>query len=803
MRRFFLIVIALLISITLLGLKNWENFTNTSHIYDMELYGDDIYFATWGGIGVYSLNQQDFKATLNVNNGLSENDVKALNYMMSNDYLLCGTNENGVERLAEKEFVMKIEEEIGLVSNKINQIATRDSLIFVATENGVSVFIDNDNYSIPILFGNYSSSDGLSNNNITSIKITPSNYLLCGSSSGLDAVHLDSLEIETSWHNYNQTNSILPSDLITALTANDDYFAVASQNGILWGDDITNIANGQIIETAKSIFPLHLDDENNLWFSYGKWNENLLTVEDSSNTVITKISNFKQDNKRESWNLDNSNFETNKITRIKEINNQIYVSSWGNGLYTLSSGIWENIQPNCIQSNYIKDLAIDNNRVLWSCDGYYGLEPISRGTKGVSAYNGVDWLHYNSENSPLVNNNIMSIMVDEQNRKWFGSWQFIEPEKPKGISIYDDLNDEWSELIQLNSYSELISEIQLDNDNNRLISITGDVFIVMDSNDEIINVSELYYDTADKVVTSYRIDNKIFLGTYFEGVEYWDADSFPDTNYTENWFQPQSNDLTDGFVYQITHRNTDFGYEVWFAMGNGLVMFDGEDWYRYGINHKKQVLYSPNNWEPESIDQEGWDNTEWWYYEGQKRLYGSIATYPTALFVDPFNSIWIGTAHAGITRFYPEKNQFVNYTTDNSDLLSDYITAFAYDEYSGKLYIGTNNGLNTVEIGIVNEYNQVTNLNKTRAYPNPFYPARDNELTIENVAKEYMPQGNSYCQIYDLNGNLVIKLEKNEYQLFSWDGKNSSGKECASGIYFYIVSAESSQIDKGKIVLIR
>ena len=112
MRRFFLIVIALLISITLLGLKNWENFTNTSHIYDMELYGDDIYFATWGGIGVYSLNQQDFKATLNVNNGLSENDVKALNYMMSNDYLLCGTNENGVERLAEKEFVMKIEEEI-------------------------------------------------------------------------------------------------------------------------------------------------------------------------------------------------------------------------------------------------------------------------------------------------------------------------------------------------------------------------------------------------------------------------------------------------------------------------------------------------------------------------------------------------------------------------------------------------------------------------------------------------------------------------------------------------------------------
>ena len=66
-----------------------------------------------------------------------------------------------------------------------------------------------------------------------------------------------------------------------------------------------------------------------------------------------------------------------------------------------------------------------------------------------------------------------------------------------------------------------------------------------------------------------------------------------------------------------------------------------------------------------------------------------------------------------------------------------------------------------------------------------------------------MPKGKTFCKIFDLNGTEIIKLKKNDFQQFEWDGKNKAGKYCAPGIYFYVIYTQDGQIAKKKFVIIR
>lgn len=88
-------------------------------------------------------------------------------------------------------------------------------------------------------------------------------------------------------------------------------------------------------------------------------------------------------------------------------------------------------------------------------------------------------------------------------------------------------------------------------------------------------------------------------------------------------------------------------------------------------------------------------------------------------------------------------------------------------------------------------------------YPNPFYAKRDGFVTITNI-----PLTGSACvYIYNLAGELVEKLEDGSgitstgiVKQARWDGRNSSGKKCASGMYVYLLKTDFGA-KKGKIGL--
>jgi hypothetical protein len=73
------------------------------------------------------------------------------------------------------------------------------------------------------------------------------------------------------------------------------------------------------------------------------------------------------------------------------------------------------------------------------------------------------------------------------------------------------------------------------------------------------------------------------------------------------------------------------------------------------------------------------------------------------------------------------------------------------------------------------------NLDKVKAYPNPFNPSRGT-LTIGNLTTT------ANIKIYDVAGELIRKVDYlSEDGKAAWDGKNDNGNTVASGVYIIYV----------------
>jgi hypothetical protein len=107
-------------------------------------------------------------------------------------------------------------------------------------------------------------------------------------------------------------------------------------------------------------------------------------------------------------------------------------------------------------------------------------------------------------------------------------------------------------------------------------------------------------------------------------------------------------------------------------------------------------------------------------------------------------------------------------------------------------WFGTSTGIPSPQ-----EVPVVTNLFQN--HPNPFTP----ETVIEYALSQ---EGRAQVRIYDLNGRMVRELVNDiqtpqRYQV-SWDGRDQSGRELVSGVYFYQLTAPGVQQTK-RMVLTR
>jgi len=814
------IILALMVFslIPLSALQNWLIYTNTDYVFDMEYSNEKLYVATWGGLLEYESQTDLLIRQYTKNEGLSDLDLRTLENISGEDVLFIGTERSGIDRLVQGDFLSQVDESIGLISNTVHDITHNDSLIFVATDAGVSIFNQTTDFPFPFLYENIDLDNGLSVNDISTLAVNE-NYLFCGSRQGIDYAHLDSLRIPTSWHNLKTLNSPLPDDVVNSISTTQDKVAFATGAGIaLFNQDLSELITiydeSNLIE-AGSILSVYFDEAGDLWFSYGIWDDNLLRIIYDGNIAVSRLD---QQDELTTWTKDDLGLEFPYIKGMKQLNDNIYAFGWGEGYLKYNDFGWTGpIKQNCLISNIVTGLHMDQNNTLWVNNGHKGYLATNKGTKGISSFDGNSWVNYTFLNSGLHNNNIFSVAVDQENRKWFGAWNSNSDFGwLGGVSIFDDNSGDWSYLDSNDGIlNNTISFITAHNDYKWVCSYggtSGGVNII-DQNDELYYTFDVYeHPNVDTLYDPNFIffgEERMYLGCYITGLRIWDSNSMP---YTDGpyWELTPFSDLYSGRIndikasYRIDNQTDEEIEEIWIASTSGLFRYtwstyfnsSGEYlWYKFGTDIKRKAFVN-NQWFDEA-------DPEFWYIEGQERLYGSIPTFPTALFVDPFNNVWIGTNDNGITYYEQQSDTYTIYNSENTPLQSNKITSFAYDQYKGYLYIGTDSGLHRFNIGIAADLNEEENLNKTQVYPNPFYPEIDQTVRIINKDALTMPKGKTVCNIYDLSGELIIELPKNKFELFDWDGRNSEGKKCSSGIYFYVISTPNGEISKGKIVLIR
>ncbi|MCQ2336450.1 MAG: hypothetical protein MJ010_04630 [Paludibacteraceae bacterium] len=170
-----------------------------------------------------------------------------------------------------------------------------------------------------------------------------------------------------------------------------------------------------------------------------------------------------------------------------------------------------------------------------------------------------------------------------------------------------------------------------------------------------------------------------------------------------------------------------------------------------------------------------------------------------AIAIDGANRKWIGTENSGLFLISADGLTTIHhFTTDNSPLPSNEITAIAINSNTGEVLIGTTEGL--ICYG-GDSTEPVKNMKKGNiyVYPNPVKPDYTGMITIVGLEE------NTTVKITDASGHLVFEGVSNGGS-FAWNGKNFRGQNVSGGVYFYHLfnsDEDDSRSAAAKVLIIR
>lgn len=816
-------ILLIIFSIGALAAQNWETINNTNHSYYLEIEGDDIYICTWGGVlklkGAQSLPFGELKEMKHINTGtgIISNDIYRLAKIEGSERLWLGSRNDGISIVSDAG-VQNLNLELGLPSLSINSILEYSSSILVATTQGLASYSYLPGINFPLLLNQYTRQNtygALLSDNVLEMHLTQDKTLYLNTETGINYVHIDSLDVDSAWHKLSDDAAGLPPIVAPyRFSVNSNKIALAGA-GRVFIRDINASAWQEVALAAgrmRDISQILLASDGTLWIANGRWDMNRFRYERDSDTLLASVSPAGDIHYfRERI----SGMGIASISNIQEYDGQIYLSTWGEGIARWENGIWVYYNPVSIGFPRISFSYSDSRNQLWFSSGNIGHQIVPKGTLGVSRYDRSAWQSFNIHNSPLHSDNILQIAEDTQGRMWFGTWdsQLAENGWYNGVCIFDEANDKWLRLTKrgVQDYDtngwqlytdyipgsakilgNTVHGIHRDLHGNMLVLCYDDGVSVISPDFTNIRDFTIKNSSSQRVLNAYHNGRQYFFGTeYDNGLSIWNDDSIPESE-GAHWITRIPPELKTGTVYGVASTKTPYaGWYHFIASGYGLYMWDEQDWYRYDINIKRlKYSFERSRWENETL-----------YYEDEERIWGSFTTVPNSIYGDPFGRIWVGSYDHGITMYDPVTERFTSYYKDNSPLLSDRIISLGYDPLDGRLLIGTPDGLNTLRIGRSIKPN--SKLNDVKTFPNPFYANGRSTLQIVNLPEDSMPAGKNSCRIYSASGALIVNLKENRFSRFEWDGRNAAGQLVASGVYYYAIADDKGNIRRGKIAVIR
>ena len=814
MRKIFIILLIIFYSKFLycyepedISLSNWNTYTNTTYIHQIICQGDSIIAATWGGVSIFNKLDSTF-STLVKSDGLSKNEIRSLHYIEKTNEFWFGTYLEGISRYKSEQFLKPYMENQGVEGDYINDIDDNNDFVFVGTEKGLVMFeiIDDET----IFKKTFIAPRWISDNSVNCITFDDSNRIWIGTNQGIDYTNItyDDMILQENWFhiNCNTLGYPLLDEKITCIDYNNGNIYFGTENGFaiineIYSDSLDFFGLTQNLPSSEISSILAVNDSV-VWVAFGEWNETNQMYDNANGIGKYNI----LDSLWQFWNEEDSTL-FNKISDIQiDKHDNVWIGTWEDGLYCYEDNEWRLYKSNCINCNLVTVMMFDQNNNLWCGFGTNYPSTTPKGIKGLSKFNGEDWTNYRSKQSStdysLWSDRIFRMSEDQNNNKWFGTWGH-------GLGKLSSSEMEWT-IYKVNNTDWLlgnqISIVECDNSGNMWLGSYG----AGPGGVTILLTDSTYHQFTPPVLISGHADmwtilleeNNVWLGGRYTGVQYWDAPGFPQTGFEQFWSSASCTEGKSCFNFDI--QRTDYGNYIFASCEDGLYMFDKywDEWFKYTngiVENVKQYYWDGENW------------VNWLYYwfdeeeNPETRMGYGKSNQVNAVFVDPHSRKWIATNGGGISVLDVDNYYFTNFNTENSNLCSDVVLSFAYNSYSGELFVGTTEGLCSFKIGSSNKDPSLSKIvEKINVFPNPFVTSRYNEIYFEPYPDKELPFGKNLLYIYNLSGELITILEESDQFRFCWDGKNQSNKTVSSGIYFYVLSSEFGDIHiTGKFAIIR
>lgn len=732
-----------------LQISDWQAYTSLYEINSLEKDGDNIYVATRGGVYFANSNTGDTEQFSNVGS-LSRINAQFITHDEASDKVFVGYIDGTFDIYHDDEWTGTFDIYNANFSNpQINDMVIIDEKVYIAGGFGLVVFNHKENVTIEDVKRFADVSPGTE---VYEIEIHD-NRIWLATAGGIVYTDLDnSLANRFDWQTILPANQFDSEDIISLKWIDSKLYSTSGDNIYIWeNDSLKNLFsfNEKVVKGLVS-------NEDQLYYFLD--NE---MKEFPSHRDVFKIDEF-----------------VNSV-EFDDTSDKIYIGSTS-GIQILDGESQETIRPNSPITNGFADIFVDSKGTLWAGTGRVGSNEIRN--RALMYLEDGEWGYYNRTDYPVFDENRV-IRINELNNgditaSTFGGGMYIFPnEERDNISSINFDNSPLETITGSGSFT-ITGDTYEDEQGNLWIvnwgnSGNGPLFVVRTPTG---GYETIFHCLGSQRRTTFKMEVDLnrtkWVGSSGADVKLFGAELPIGLTYYND--RGTLSDKSDDICGLLTTNNSDLisNTQTALAMDKQGTLWVGTVG---GVNRIVNPSAVFNNSTPIIVNVRPMANQN-----------------VREIVVDATDNKWVATAE-GLFVLDPEGEDVIRtINKDNSPLPTNELYSLEYDENTGKIYIGTDQGMYSLQTSAVKPVESFD----VKVFPQPFDNQKDDVLTIEGLAE------NSDIRIVTVNGELVKKKKVNS-RITTWDGRNEFGQKVSPGVYLlYAVSEtkDDSQVVKVAIV---